>query len=376
MRIGAGDLMLVDMTRSLTPPQRWAAVLARDKTLDGTFYYSVATTGVYCRPSCAARRPKREHVRFHATCADAEAAGFRPCKRCKPGAPASYEEHAAKVARACRLIEDADVAPKLADLAREAGLSPYHFHRIFKATTGVTPKAYVMACRHRRVRDHLQKDSTVTEAIFSSGFESTGSFYAGSEGMLGMAPARYRSGGHGTVIRYATGTCALGVILVAATEKGVAAILMGDKPAPLEQDLRKRFPGAQLIGGDKQFQSLLAKVIAHVETPGKSLDLPLDVRGTAFQHRVWAALRDIPAGGTATYTEIAQRLGAPKAARAVAGACAANPLAVVIPCHRVVRSDGSLSGYRWGVGRKRALLEKEAKTHRPRRTRRRPIEIA
>ncbi len=376
MRTGAGDLMLAGMTRILTPPQRWAAVLARDKTQDGTFYYSVATTGVYCRPSCAARRPKRENVRFHTTCADAEAAGFRPCKRCKPGALAPYEENAAKVARACRLIENADVAPRLAALAREVDMSPYHFHRIFKATIGVTPNAYVVACRQRRVRDHLQKDNSVTEAIFSSGFGSTGRFYAGAAGMLGMAPARYRSGGDGAVIRYATGTCSLGVILVAATQKGVAAILMGEERAPLEQDLRKRFPGAELIGGDKQFQRLLAKVIAHVEAPGKTLDVPLDVRGTAFQHRVWAALRDIPAGGTATYAEIAQRLGAPKAVRAVAGACAANPLAVVIPCHRVVRSDGSLSGYRWGAGRKRALLEKEAKTHRPRRTRRRPIETA
>jgi len=350
------------MVGTLKQPRRWAAVLARDRRFDGTFYYSVATTGVYCRPSCAARRPRRENVRFHATCADAEAAGFRPCKRCKPNAPALHKEHAEKVAHACRLIETTLEAPKLDVLAKAAGLSPYHFHRIFKAITGVTPKAYAVACRQQRVSEHLQRSNSVTEAIYEAGFNSAGRFYAGASKALGMTPSSYRAGGADTKIRFAIGKSSLGAILVAATSTGVAAILMGDDPAALAHELRERFPRAELIAGDKDFEALIAKVIDHVEAPGTSLDLPLDVRGTAFQHRVWAALRDIPAGATATYAEIAKRIGAPKAARAVAAACAANPVAVAIPCHRVVRSDGGLSGYRWGVARKRALLEKEAKS--------------
>ncbi len=350
------------MTRTLKEPRRWAAVMARDQRFDGTFYYSVATTGVYCRPSCAARRPKRENVRFHATCADAEAAGFRPCRRCKPNAPSLSQEHAEKVARACRRIETALEAPKLDVLAKAAGLSPYHFHRIFKAITGVTPKAYAVACRQTRIRDHLQRSSSVTDAIYEAGFNSSARFYAGASKALGMTPSSYRAGGADAKIRFAIESCSLGEILVAATDRGVAAILMGDDRAALLRDLQQRFPRARLIAGDKDFEALAAQVIDHVEAPGTSLDLPLDVRGTAFQHRVWAALRDIPVGATATYAEIAKRIGKPEAARAVAGACAANPVAVAIPCHRVVRSDGSLSGYRWGVARKRALLEKEAKS--------------
>jgi AraC family transcriptional regulator of adaptative response/methylated-DNA-[protein]-cysteine methyltransferase len=335
--------------------------MARDAGADGKFYTAVATTGIYCRPSCAARRPRRENVRFFATCADAEAAGYRPCKRCKPNAPSLHQEHAAKIARACRLIETAAEEMKLDDLAQAAGLSPFHFHRIFKATVGVTPKDYALAHRHKRMRDSLKGSRSVTEAIYGAGFNSTGRFYADAAKTLGMSPSRYRAGGADTEIRFAIGPCSLGATLVAATEKGVAAILLGDDPAALERELQHRFPRARLIGGDKSFGKLLAKVIAHVDAPGPSLDLPLDVRGTAFQHRVWAALCAIPAGTTATYAEIARRIGAPKAVRAVAGACAANPLAVAIPCHRVVRSDGGLSGYRWGVARKRALLEKEAK---------------
>jgi AraC family transcriptional regulator of adaptative response/methylated-DNA-[protein]-cysteine methyltransferase len=350
------------MIRTLKESRRWAAVLARDDRFDGTFYYSVATTGVYCRPSCAARRPRRENVRFHATRADAEAAGFRPCKRCKPDAPALHQEHAAKVARACRLIETAPEPPTLAQLAKAAHLSPYHFHRLFKTITGVTPKAYAMAHREQRVREQLKRSSSVTEAIYAAGFNSSGRFYASASQALGMTPSRFRAGGADAEIRFATGKCSLGAILVAATEKGVAAILMGDGPAALVRDLENRFPRAKLVDGDKNFKAIVAKVIEHVEAPGMSLALPLDVRGTAFQHRVWAALRAIPPGTTATYAEIARRIGAPKAVRAVAGACAANPLAVAIPCHRVVRSDGGLSGYRWGVARKRALLDKEAKS--------------
>lgn len=341
---------------------RWAAVAARDKASDGKFYYSVATTGVYCRPSCAARLAKRANIRFHDTCAGAEAAGFRPCKRCKPNEPALGELYAAKVAEACRLIEAAEEAPKLDELARTAGLSPYHFHRIFKAVTGVTPKAYTVAHRQKRVRETLERSTTVTEAIYEAGFNSSGRFYANSSQVLGMTPSNFRAGGANTGIKFAIGECSLGSILVAASAKGVCAILLGDDPEKLARDLQDRFPRAGLTGGDQDFEQLAAKVIGFVEAPKTGLDLPLDIRGTAFQHRVWQALRDIPFGSTVSYVEIAKRIGRPNAVRAVANACGANQLAVAIPCHRVVRNDGALSGYRWGVERKRTLLEREAKS--------------
>ena len=241
------------------------------------------------------------------------------------------------------------------------GLSPHHFHRVFKRVAGVTPKAYAIAARNKRVRDHLKRSKTVTEAIYDAGYTSNGRFYASSSQVLGMTPSEFRAGGTNTEIRFAIGQCSLGAILVAASDKGVCAILFGDDPEPLADELRTQFPSAHLIGSDEAFAALVAKVIAFVEAPDAGLDLPLDVRGTAFQHRVWDALRQIPAGSTASYAEIARAIGAPKAVRAVAGACAANLLAVAIPCHRVVKSDGSLSGYRGGVERKRALLAKEAK---------------
>jgi AraC family transcriptional regulator of adaptative response/methylated-DNA-[protein]-cysteine methyltransferase len=300
-------------------------------------------------------------VRFHSTCADAAAAGFRPCKRCRPDAPALDQQHAAKVAQACRMIEDSDEEPTLDELADAVGMSPYHFPRIFNAAAGVTPKAYAMAHRHKRVREKLQSSNSVTEAIYDAGFNSSGRFYASSSQVLGMTPGDFRKGGQNAELRFAIGTCSLGKVLVAASGKGVAAILMGDDAAALVRDLKERLPRAELIGGDLGFEQLVAKVVAFVEAPSTVLDLPLDVRGTAFQHRVWTALRDIPPGSTASYAEIAKRIGEPKAVRAVAGACAANPLAVAIPCHRALRSDGALSGYRWGVERKRALLDREAK---------------
>lgn len=338
---------------------RWQAVAARDRRADGEFYYSVATTGVYCRPSCAARRPRRENVRFHATPSAAEAAGFRPCKRCRPDAAGATSAQAAAVAKACRTIAAADEPPRLAALAAEAGLSPFHFHRVFKAMTGVTPAAYAAQCRTGRVRDALARTGTVTEAIYDAGFNSSGRFYATATGRLGMTPRRFRAGGAGTIIRFAIGQSALGAILVAATEKGVAAIIMGDDPEKLVASLEAMFPKAELLGADKAFEATVAKVVGFVERPDLGLDLPLDVRGTAFQQRVWQALCAIPPGMTATYGEIARRVGHPGAIRAVGQACAANKLALAIPCHRVVRSDGSLSGYRWGIARKRSLLERE-----------------
>jgi AraC family transcriptional regulator of adaptative response/methylated-DNA-[protein]-cysteine methyltransferase len=343
-----------------TDEARWEAVRARDRRADGAFYYSVRTTGVYCRPSCAARLARRENVRFHATREAAAHAGFRPCRRCRPESTGLAEERAEAVARACRLIETAEEAPSLEALAEGAGMSRFHFHRVFKNTTGVTPKAYAAAHRARRVRDELARSATVTDAIYGAGFNSSGRFYAAVPEMLGMTPTDFRAGGDGAVIRFAVGECSLGSILVAATARGVCSILLGDDPDALARDLQDRFPKARLVGGDRGFERLVARVVGFVEAPGVGLDLPLDVRGTAFQQRVWKALRQVPAGSTTTYTKLAVRIGAPRAVRAVAQACASNPIAVAIPCHRVVRSDGALSGYRWGVQRKRVLLDREA----------------
>jgi AraC family transcriptional regulator, regulatory protein of adaptative response / methylated-DNA-[protein]-cysteine methyltransferase len=340
--------------------ERWAAVVRRDRAADGVFYYSVRTTGVYCRPSCAARLARRAHVRFHATCAEAEQAGCRPCKRCQPTEPALAEQHAAAVTKACRLIEATEDIPDLDGLAAAAGMSRFHFHRVFKTLTGVTPKAYAAAHRAQRVRDELSRADTVTEAIYGAGFHSNGRFYATSSQVLGMTPTNFRSGGHGVSMRFAVGACSLGSILVAATDKGVCAIMLGDDPEALVRDLQDRFPKAQLLGGDADFEDVVTRVIGFVEAPTRGLNLPLDVQGTAFQQRVWQALRAIPSGTTASYRDIAERIGAPQAVRAVAQACASNALAVAIPCHRVVRQDGALAGYRWGIERKRALLEREA----------------
>lgn len=340
---------------------RWTAVVRRDRSADGTFFYSVRSTGVFCRPSCGARTPRPENVAFHATAAEAQAAGFRACKRCRPDRIAPAAEQAALVAQLCRIIESADRMPMLAELARRAGLSPWHLHRVFREVTGVTPRAYATAFRAQRVRAALERSPTVTDAIYDAGYNSHGRFYAESAERLGMTPTRFRAGGADTEIRFAIGECSLGSILVAASERGVCAILLGDDPQKLVQDLQDRFPRSNLIGGDVEFEALVATVVGLVEAPGHGVDLPLDVRGTAFQQRVWQALRRIPPGRTMTYAEIARRIGAPKSVRAVAQACAANPLAVAIPCHRVVRSDGDLSGYRWGVERKRVLLEREAR---------------
>jgi AraC family transcriptional regulator of adaptative response/methylated-DNA-[protein]-cysteine methyltransferase len=347
---------------ALLDEARWAAVVARDATSDGRFVYSVETTGVYCRPSCPARRPNPANVRFHATAEAAERAGFRPCKRCKPTEPSLLQQHAEKVKEACRLIETADEEPTLDELAAAAGLSPYHFHRIFKSVLGVTPKAYAAAHRNKRVREELSRGATVTEAIYGAGFNSNGRFYATSSEVLGMTPSQFRAGGSNSEIKFAISESSLGLVLVAASDKGVCAIFFGDDADSLTRDLKTQFPRARLIGGDPAFEKLAAVVIGFVENPRAQFDLPLDIRGTAFQHRVWEALRRIPAGTTASYAEIAKAIGAPKAVRAVARACASNRIAVAIPCHRVIGSDGSLTGYRGGIERKRALLAKEAKS--------------
>src|SRR5580658_198724 len=344
--------------KTLSDP-RWSAVVARDRGQDGKFYYSVKTTGVYCRPSCGSRRANPGNVAFYASAADAEAAGFRPCKRCRPDQQPLDVQHAATVARACRMIEAAEEPPTLAVLAKHSGLSTYHFHRLFKAVTGVTPKEYANAHRARRVQHSLERGASVTEAIFDAGFNSNSRFYEQADAMLGMAPSRFRQRGADEEIRFAVGQSSLGAILVAASAKGVCAIALGDDPSKLVRDLQDRFSRATLTGADVQFESLVARVVGMVEAPAVGTQLPLDVRGTAFQRRVWKALRQVPAGSTVSYAAIARKIGAPRSVRAVAQACGANPLAVAIPCHRVVRTDGALSGYRWGVERKRALLTRE-----------------
>ena len=341
---------------------RWAAVVARDPRADGQFVYAVKTTGIYCRPSSLARLPKPQNVEFFDTAEDAEAAGYRPSKRASKDQTEVAAQHAATVAAACRQIEASENMPALNDLAETAGLSAFHFHRVFKAATGLTPKGYAAAHRSRRVRQRLADGGSVTEALYDAGFNSNSRFYEAADQVLGMKPGDFRAAGQNNDIRFAVGQCSLGAILVAQSERGICAILLGDDPHQLVCDLQDQFRRANLIGADTEFEQLIARVVGFIEAPAIGLDLPLDVRGTAFQERVWQALREIPVGSTASYADIALRIGSPKAVRAVAQACGANSLAVAIPCHRVVRSDGNLSGYRWGVERKRELLEREGKT--------------
>jgi AraC family transcriptional regulator, regulatory protein of adaptative response / methylated-DNA-[protein]-cysteine methyltransferase len=339
---------------------RWSRVKIKDKTADGQFWYCVITTGIFCRPSCPSKTANVANVRFYERLEDARAAGFRPCKRCNPEGASLDAKNAALIAQACRLIESRDVAPLLEDLAAAVELSSSYFHRLFKATTGLTPKAYAAAHRTSRVREELQRAPSITQAIYDAGFNSNGRFYENSAGILGMTPTQFRTGAADEEIHFAVGECSLGAILVATSRVGVVSILLGEDPEQLARTLQDRFPKAAIVGGDAGYEQLIAKVIGWVDSPALSMELPLDVRGTVFQQKVWQALREIPTGKTATYSEIAARIGSPKAVRAVAGACAANNLAVVIPCHRVIRNDGALSGYRWGVERKRTLLERES----------------
>jgi AraC family transcriptional regulator, regulatory protein of adaptative response / methylated-DNA-[protein]-cysteine methyltransferase len=346
-------------TTAVADDPRWARIVARDSTADGVFWYSVMTTGVYCRPSCPSRTANPKNVQLHATLAEARATGFRPCKRCNPEGSSLDEENGRLVAKACRLIERSNEMLSLDALASAVGRSPSHFHRLFKSTTGLTPKEYADAYRANRIREGLMKNASVTEAIYDAGFNSSGRFYEKSNELLGMTPTQYRAGGANEDIRFAVGRSTLGAILVASSRKGVAAILLGNDPDKLLRELQNRFPKARLIGAEKDYETLIARVVGFIEAPSQSLGLPLDIRGTAFRQRVWRALRKIPAGKTVTYSEIARKIGSPKSVRAVAGACAANNIAVAIPCHRVVRTDGSLSGYAWGVERKRGLLTRE-----------------
>ncbi|WP_424810578.1 bifunctional DNA-binding transcriptional regulator/O6-methylguanine-DNA methyltransferase Ada [Roseococcus sp. YIM B11640] len=338
-----------------TEEQRWAAVRARDAAADGHFVFSVLTTGVYCRPSCAARPARRENVSFHADGPAAERAGYRACKRCRPNGPGQAERHAAAVAEACRIIDAAEEAPSLDVLAKAVGLSRFHFHRVFREATGVTPRDYAAARRAERLKEGLESEASVTEAFHGAGFGSNGRFYEQAGALLGMRPTDWKDGGRDAEIRFAVAATSLGPLLVAATRKGICTIAFHEDEAAL----RTRFPKARLIAGDAGFEALLQRAVALVERPSESAALPLDVRGTAFQQRVWKALREIPAGTTLTYSELADRIGQPNAVRAVASACARNEIAVAIPCHRVIGKDGTMAGYRWGIERKRALLRRE-----------------
>jgi AraC family transcriptional regulator of adaptative response/methylated-DNA-[protein]-cysteine methyltransferase len=353
------------MTSNQTPHEaRLRAVLDRDATASG-FVYAVSTTGIYCRPGCPSRSPAPGNVRFFDTPALAEQAGFRPCKRCRPDDPAHQDIASDRVAAACRTIEQAlaDDAPPphLEALARDAGLSPSHFQRLFKGRTGVTPKEYALAVRDERVREALAAGRSVTEAIYAAGFGAPSRFYERAGRTLGMPPAAYRRGGKGLTVRYASADCFLGMVLAGFTDLGVCAIELGDSREDLVRALGERFPEAVLRDAQGELAPLLAEVAAFVRRPDLGLDLPLDIQGTAFQMRVWQELARIPAGETRTYADVARALDAPGAVRAVAAACAANPLAVAIPCHRVLRKSGALAGYRWGLDRKKQLLDMEGK---------------
>ena len=346
-------------SRFSSDESRWRAVLKKDAEADGQFWFAVKTTGVFCRPSCPSRPAKRGNVSFYTTIMDAEQAGFRPCKRCDPKGAGLAAKQAAAVALACRLIEQADELPSLDQIANAVKMSPSHLHRLFKATTGLTPKSYASGHRAGRFKKALPRRETITEAIYEAGFNSNGRFYAGSTKMLGMKPSEYRKGGTGNIIQFAIGSCSLGSVLVAASQKGVCVISLGDDPEVLVRNLQKQFPKAELVGGDDKFEKWIARVVGFVDSPRVGFDLPLDIRGTAFQQRVWKGLQQIPVGKTVSYLELAKSIGLPKSVRAVAGACAANTLAVAIPCHRVIRTDGGISGYRWGVERKKKILALE-----------------
>jgi AraC family transcriptional regulator of adaptative response/methylated-DNA-[protein]-cysteine methyltransferase len=344
---------------------RWPLVLRRAPEADGQFLIAVKTTRIYCRPTCTARLPRPENVSFFTSPDTARAAGFRACLRCKPDGVAPAAAQAALIAALCRHLESSDSPVSLNALAERAQLSPAHLHRLFRKITGLTPKAWADAARAARVRSALSRGERVTDALYAAGFNSAGRFYAKADEALGMTPKRFRTGGLDTTIDYALSVCSLGALLVATSERGVCAIQLGDAPQALLEELKARFPKATLRHADAGFEALLEAVIRLIEAPHTGCNLPLDLRGTVFQQRVWQALRAIPAGSAVSYAEIARRVGQPKSSRAVAQACAANPVAVAVPCHRVVRGSGELAGYRWGVARKRALLEREARAVKP-----------
>lgn len=358
------DTKTTDEAKWADDDARWQSVCARHAEADGHFYYAVQTTGIYCYPSCSARLPQRQHVQFFWDRLTARQAGFRPCKRCCPDQDPPAVRHAQCILRACRQIERAPQSLSLAQLAASVALSPAHFHRLFKRIMGVTPHAYATALRHNKMRGALASPKqSITDLILEAGYNSSAPFYAEAFKTLGMTPGCYRQGGQDMQIRFAIGPCQLGLMLVAQSTLGVCAVFLGDEAEALEQALKKRFAKADLKKDELDFLPVLTQVIAWVESQNPALAMPLDIRGTVFQQQVWQALCNIPVGQTSTYADVAMQIGSPAAVRAVAGACAANPVAVLIPCHRVLRRDGALSGYRWGIDRKRALLQVEAEAH-------------
>jgi len=348
-------------SRFITEKEKWQAVQRRNSAAADFFFYAVRTTGIFCRPGCSSRLPRPENVEYFGSYEEAEKAGYRPCKRCAPQHPAANSEILQKIVQICRHIEESAIPPKLNELAAMAHLSEYHFHRLFKKMVGVTPKQYAATQRARRFRTHLLEENSVTEAIYSAGFSSSSGAYDKGRDQLAMQPRQYKNGGAGILIRYGVTSCSLGQVIVAATERGICAILFGDEDNSLRHQVQEQFPKATLVQAGPDFQQLLAEVVRVVDTPDSNCHLPLDIQGTAFQQRVWSILREIKPGETLTYSEVAMRMGTPRAVRAVAGACGANKLAVAIPCHRVIGKNGSLTGYRWGLERKEQLLKKEKK---------------
>ena len=339
---------------------RWRAISARDPTADGAFFYAVTTTGVYCRPTCPSRRPLRENVRCFETNDDAERAGFRPCRRCHPErGPSPEDDRRSRVLAACRTIERAESPPALAALAAAAGFSRFHFQRLFKRVVGVTPREYHAARRRERLQQSLARGDAVDAALYDAGYGSPSRVYERTGELLGMSPGAYRNGAPGELIRCGYARTALGWLVVAATARGVCAIELGASRAELAGRMGRRFGRATLVGADPELDAWLRALVAFIATPARQPELPLDVRGTAFQQRVWRALRAIPPGTTLSYGELARRVGLPRGARAVARAVASNPVALAIPCHRVIAGDGGIGGYRWGVERKRKLLVHE-----------------
>ena len=346
-----------------TEERRWEAIVQRMQQSDGEFFYGVVTTGIYCRPVCSSRIPNRENVRFFDTTQLAEDADFRPCKRCTPRKESAPNTALDVVTQACKFIEESEKEPTLNQLADIVGLSPYHFHRLFKKTLGITPKQYAAANRQNRVRTNLRQDATITDAIYESGYESSSRFYENAASSLGMKPSEFQKGGKGKLIRYGIVQSYLGWVLVAVSDRGVCRIDFDDSPEILKARLDENFPNAELISDDPTISSIISQTVAFLETPELEYALPLDIQGTAFQQQVWQALRDIRPGTTVSYGDIAKQIGNPKAVRAVAQACGSNSIAVAIPCHRVVRKNGELGGYRWGIKRKEMILEREASSN-------------
>jgi len=349
------------VSRASDEERNWQAVLARDARLDGRLFFAVRTTGIYCRPSCPARRPRRQNVVFFPRPEAAEGAGFRPCRRCRPRGTSPAQEQAAWVEEACRRLAASDEGRlRLADLGAELGVSPHHLQRTFKQLMGVSPRQYADAVRHGSFRAQLRKGGDVTTAVYDAGYGSSSRAYEGAAARLGMTPGAYRKGGPGMAIAYTVVASPLGRLLVAATGRGISAVSLGDADGPLESALRSEYPEARIERDDRSLRPWVAGVLERIAGQEPAAALPVDVKATAFQRRVWEELQAIPRGQTRSYGEIARRIGRPTAARAVARACATNPVALVIPCHRVVTGTGKLGGYRWGAERKRRLLEREA----------------